>query len=182
MATAAVAGYDGDEDANNTASLTRQARQNANLAACQAITNEISPCQCEESIHDPSMVDFVCEKLNLDDATMQAKITAIPATLEIYYMSLNENNLLVVPPGLQDLEKIHTIKLMNNRITIVRTGEFDVKSPLLVWVDLTANDLDTIEDNAFPKGKRIIKLLFNKSLTEMPLYLQSGISEQMDMK
>ena len=125
----------------------------ATICACPPAV-DIGPCECalmsDSTSSKPNPLKITCTGKSLNDSTMASIIKKIlPSLYAVYAFDLSQNNLTVVPSGLDLFSLLNYLSLASNQIAAINSGDVGLTAAVS-FLDFSANQITTVAPNALP--------------------------------
>jgi len=95
-------------------------------------------------------VSINCSGLALGDQGVETLLNTVPVTNAMVGIVLSGNDLTYVPTRLAQFQNLVLVVLSNNKISAVKQGDLALASPQANTIDLSNNQIKTIENGSFP--------------------------------
>ena len=132
-----------------------------NPVICQCPFDDVFPCTCsitQGEVASPSVtVSINCSGLMLGDKGVETLLNKVPATNAMVGIVLSGNDLTYVPKKLSQFDNLVLVVLSKNNISAVKQGDLALASPQANSIDLSNNQIKTIENGSFPSELRTFK-------------------------
>ena len=135
-----------------------------NPVICQCPFEDVHPCTCSitqgEVASPPVTVSINCSGLALGDQGVETLLNKVPVTNAMVGVVLSGNNLTYVPTRLAQFQNLVLVVLTNNNISTVKQGDLALASPQANTIDLSNNQIKTIENGSFPSELPPLKIVW----------------------
>ena len=132
------------------------------LATCLCpAAADISPCTCGFTASSTTTVTITCSNQNLKDDAVSAILKKIFPWSPIDTMNFYNNSLTKIPSGLSQYSQLFLLSFSSNSITSIGSNDLSGLTAAVKVIDLTANQITTIADNAFPSSLFLSQLIHN---------------------
>ena len=98
----------------------------------------------------PVTISIFCSNLALGDQGVETVLNKVSVTSAMVGLVLSGNNLTYIPTRLSQFENLVLVVLSNNSISSVKKGDLVLASPQANLIDLSNNQIKTIENGSFP--------------------------------
>jgi len=111
---------------------------------------DVFPCTCSvtkgEVASPPETISIDCSGAMLGDKGVEMVLNKVPATNAMVGIVLSGNDLTYVPKRLAQFENLVLVVLSKNNISAVKQGDLALASPQANTIDLSNNQIKTIEN------------------------------------
>ena len=120
---------------------------------------DISPCTCGFTASSTTTVTITCSNQNLNDDAVSAILKKIFPWSPIDTMNFYNNSLTKIPSGLSQYSQLFLLSFSSNSITSIGSNDLSGLTAPVMYINLGANQISTIADNAFPSWSILHNLI-----------------------
>ena len=122
------------------------------ICQCPTYASAIAPCTCGVTEGSTETLTLACANQNKTDNDIANFISLVAPNAPVDTIDFSVNSLTKVPKGLPTLfPKLANVKLSNNSITAIQTGDLNLTSAVAVKVlDFSYNKITVVQVNSLP--------------------------------